>query len=175
MSPLTQPLRHHRLQVDHDDRAQRGESLCRGSPQRGQGGDQCCHRSCPRGGIRGLAIRLEAATAKLAELEEEHGGEEGAFSELDKVNQANVAKRLKEIKGDTEAKAEAEALEARLEANAKEGDRKKRVKEAEASLDDKAYAQYPKLGEADVKALVVDDKWMAALESTVHGETDRIS
>jgi type I restriction enzyme M protein len=86
-----------------------------------------------------------------------------------------VAKRLKEIKGDTEAKAEAEALEARLEANAKEGDRKKRVKEAEASLDDKAYAQYPKLGEADVKALVVDDKWMAALESTVHGETDRIS
>ncbi|MGD0838342.1 MAG: type I restriction-modification system subunit M [Polyangia bacterium] len=122
-----------------------------------------------------MTAELEAATAKLAELEEEHGGEEGAFSELDKVNQANVAKRLKEIKGDKEAKAEAEALEAWLEANAKEGDLKKRVKEAEASLDDKAYAQYPKLSEADVKSLVVDDKWIAALESTVRGETDRIS
>jgi type I restriction enzyme M protein len=118
---------------------------------------------------------LEAATAKLAELEEEHGGEEGAFSELDKVNAANVAKRLKEIKGDKQAKAEAEALEAWLEANAKEADLKKRVKEAEASLDAKAYAQYPKLGETDVKSLVVDDKWISTLEAVIHGETDRIS
>ena len=35
----------------------------------------------------------------MTELEEEHGGEEGAFSELDKVNKANVTARLKEIKG----------------------------------------------------------------------------
>jgi len=41
-----------------------------------------------------LAADLEGATAKLAELEEEHGGDEGAFSELDKVNKANVAARL---------------------------------------------------------------------------------
>ena len=122
-----------------------------------------------------MTAELEAATAKLAELEEEHGGEEGAFSELDKVNAANVAKRLKEIKGDKDAKAETEALEAWLEANAKETDLKKRVKDAEASLDAKAYAQYPKLGETEVKSLVVDDKWMAALEAMVHGETDRIS
>ena len=122
-----------------------------------------------------MTAELETATAKLAELEEEHGGEEGAFSELDKVNAANVAKRLKEVKGDKDAKAEAEALEAWLEANTKEADLKKRVKDAEASLDAKAYAQYPKLGEADVKSLVVDDKWMAELEAMIHGETDRIS
>jgi type I restriction enzyme M protein len=122
-----------------------------------------------------MTAELEAATAKLAELEEEHSGEEGAFSELDKVNAANVASRLKEIKGDKGAKPETETLEAWLEANAKEADLKKRVKDAEASLDAKAYAQYPKLGEADVKSLVVDDKWMAALEATIHGETDRIS
>lgn len=128
-----------------------------------------------------MTAELEAATSKLAELEDEHGGEEGAFSELDKVNAANVAKRLKEIKGDKgaasdkDAKTEAEALEAWLEANAKEADLKRRVKDAEASIDAKAYAQYPKLGEADVKSLVVDDKWMAALEAVIHGETDRIS
>jgi len=86
-----------------------------------------------------------------------------------------VAKRLKEIKGDKDANREAEALEAWLEVNAKEVDLKKRVKDADASLDAKAYAQYPKLGEADVKSLVVDDKWMAALEAVIHSETDRIS
>ncbi len=44
----------------------------------------------------------------MTELEEEHGGEEGAFSELDKVNKANVTARLKEMKGDQEAKEEAQ-------------------------------------------------------------------
>jgi type I restriction enzyme M protein len=46
-----------------------------------------------------LAVELESVTDRLTELEEEHGGEEGAFSTLDKVNKANVAARLKEIKG----------------------------------------------------------------------------
>ena len=46
-----------------------------------------------------LAADLESVTAQIDELEEEHGGEEGAFSELDKVNKGNVTARLKEIKG----------------------------------------------------------------------------
>ncbi len=49
------------------------------------------------------------------------------------------------------------------------------MKDAESTLDDKAYAHYPKLDDAAVKSLVVDDKWMAALETEIHGETDRIS
>ena len=43
--------------------------------------------------------KLEAASAKLAELEEEHGGEEGAYCELEKVNKGNVQARLREIEG----------------------------------------------------------------------------
>jgi type I restriction enzyme M protein len=42
-------------------------------------------------------------------------------------------------------------------------------------LDAKAYAQYPKLTEDEVKTLVVDDKWLAALEAAIHGEMERIS
>ena len=49
------------------------------------------------------------------------------------------------------------------------------VKEAEADLDAKAYAKYPKLTEAEIKTLVVDDKWLAALDAAIHGEMDRIS
>jgi methylase of polypeptide subunit release factors len=34
-----------------------------------------------------LAVELESVTAKMTELEEEHGGEEGAFSELEQIEQ----------------------------------------------------------------------------------------
>ena len=99
----------------------------------------------------------------------------GAFSELDKVNKANVTARLKEIKGDKEAKDEAAVLNEWLKLANEEADLKKTIKEAEAELDAKAYAKYPKLTEAEIKTLVVDDKWLAALDAAIHGEMDRIS
>jgi type I restriction enzyme M protein len=114
-------------------------------------------------------------TASLAELEEEHGGEEGAFAELDKVNKANVSSRFKEVKGDQEAKDEAAVLNEWLALNQKTSELKKQIKEAEADLDAKAYAHYPKLTEAEIKQVAVDDQWMAALEAAVQGEVDRVS
>jgi type I restriction enzyme M protein len=120
----------------------------------------------------------------LAELEEEQLGDEDAFSEArtdaeegkeGKVTRATVTARLKEIKGDKEAKDEALVLTAWLALNEDETDLKKQIKEAEAALDAKAYAKYPKLTEAEVKALVVDDKWLAALDAAIHGEMDRVS
>ena len=108
-------------------------------------------------------------------MEEEHGGEDGAFAELDKVNKANVSAQLKEIKGDRDAKDEAAVLKDWLKLKGEEADVKKRLKEAEAALDDQAYAKYPKLTEAEIKALVVDDKWLAALDAAIHGEMDRVS
>ena len=125
-----------------------------------------------------LAADLESATARLAEMEEEHGGEEGAFAELDKVNKASVTARLKEIKGlvnGGDAKDEAAVLNDWLKLNDQESDLKKRLKEAEAALDAKAYARYPKLTETEIKSLVVDNKWLAALHTAIHGEMDRVS
>jgi type I restriction enzyme M protein len=122
-----------------------------------------------------LAAKLEAATAKLAELEEEHGGEDGAFSELEKVNKAAVSARYKEIQHDAEAADEAAVLKQWLTANAEETDLKQRLKKAEAELDAKAYAKYPTLTEAEVKTLVVEDKWLAALAARIHGAMDRVS
>ncbi len=125
--------------------------------------------------IEALAADLEAASAQLAELEEEQGGEDGAFSELDKVAKAPVKARLKEIQGDKSAKEEAAALKAWLKLSEQESDLKAKLKEAEVQLDAKAYARYPKLSEAEIKTLVVDDKWLAALDAALHGEMDRIS
>ncbi|WP_410509144.1 type I restriction-modification system subunit M [Methanosarcina hadiensis] len=122
-----------------------------------------------------LASELESITASMTELEEEQGGEEGAFSELDKVNKANVTARLKDIKSDREAKEEAAVLNDWLKLANKEADLKKRLKEAESLLDSKAYYYYPKLTEDDVKTLVVEDKWLSSLDTAIHGEMDRIS
>ena len=91
------------------------------------------------------------------------------------MNKAAVAARLKEIKGDRESRDEAAVLGDWLTLSAAEADLKKRLKDAEADLDAKAYARYPKLSEAEVKALAVDDKWLAALDAVIHGEMDRVS
>lgn len=125
--------------------------------------------------INKQTAELESVTAQLTELEEEHGGDEGLFSELNKINKANVSARLKEIKHDADAKEEAQALNQWLALNTKEAELKKTIKEAEAELDLKAYQHYPKLTEAEIKTLVVDNKWLSALDNLIHGEMDRIS
>jgi len=118
---------------------------------------------------------LEAATASLAELEEEHGGEEGVLGALDKIAKPEVRARLKEIKADKEAKDEIVVLERWLDLAESETAIKRAVKELEAALDTLAYEKYPKLTEAEIKTLVVDDKWMARLSAAVQGELDRVS
>lgn len=126
-------------------------------------------------GLDKLATDLEAITARIGELEEEHGGDEGVLSSLEKVNRASVAARLKEIKGDKDAKDEATVLSEWLKLNGEEAELKKKLKDADADLDAKALAQYGKLPEADVKLVVVDDKWLAAIDKAIHGEMDRVS
>ena len=118
---------------------------------------------------------LEAASASLAELEEEHGGEEGFLGALDKIAKAEVNARLKEIKGDKEAKEEAAILKHWLELSENETALKRAVKEQEIALDTLAYEKYPQLSETEIKTLVVDDKWMARLSAAVQGELDRVS
>jgi len=48
-------------------------------------------------------------------------------------------------------------------------------KAAQQDLDQKIDARYPALTEAEVKALVVVDKWMAWLSGAMQGEVDRVS
>jgi type I restriction enzyme M protein len=122
-----------------------------------------------------LATQAEMITAKLVELEDEHGGDEGAFSELDKVNKAEVTTRLRELKGDKDADEEGAILNAWLQLNEQESVLKKRVKIAEAALDIKAYAQYRNLTQAEIKTLVVDDKWFPALRTAIEGEIGAVS
>ena len=125
--------------------------------------------------IETLTAELEAVTARLAELEEEHGGEDGAFSELEKINRASVSALLKEIVADDVGADRDPPLREWLKLNAEETELKKKLKDAEADLDAKAYAHYPKLTKAEIKTLVVEDKWLAVLDAVIHGEMERVS
>ena len=118
---------------------------------------------------------LEATTASLAELEEEHGGEEGALGALDKIARGEVNARLKELRGDKEAKDEAAVLVRWLELSDRETALKRAMKQQDAAIDTRAYEKYPTLTSGEIKTLVIDDKWMASLFAAVQGELDRVS
>jgi type I restriction enzyme M protein len=120
-------------------------------------------------------VKLEAATASLAELEEEHGGEEGVLGALDKIVKAEVSARLKEVESDKDANDEAAVLKHWLELAERETAFKRAVREHEAALDRLAYDKYPRLNEPEIKTLVVDDKWMTRISAAMQGELDRVS
>jgi type I restriction enzyme M protein len=128
-----------------------------------------------RTAIDQLATDLESITSQRAELEEKHSDEDGAFGDFDKLNKADVVARLKQLEGDKESTDETAVLNAWLKLSAEEIDLKKRLKIADGKLDAKAYAQYSTLTPAEIKALVVDDKWLAALDASVHLEMDRVN
>jgi type I restriction enzyme M protein len=130
--------------------------------------------------IADLEAEKESIASELASLEEEHSGEDGYFAELEKVNKANITKRIKEVKTQDfaslqEAKEELAVLQQYLGLLTKQAATNKKVKQAEKELDEKLYAKYPMLSENEVKTLVVDDKWMQSIETAVKGEIDHIS
>jgi type I restriction enzyme M protein len=86
-----------------------------------------------------------------------------------------VKSRIKEIGRDADAADELAVLKQWLALSEQASGLKKRVKTLDAELDAKALARYPTLTPDEVKVLVVDHKWMAALDAAVHGELDHVS
>jgi type I restriction enzyme M protein len=126
-----------------------------------------------------LKAEAERLGQQLDEMKEEHGGEEGLLAEvLDEkgnVNKMTLTQRLKEIRHDREAAEERQIFEAYAALLEQQAEANKRVKEAQKTLDEQVVNQYARLTEDEVKALVIDDKWMAALRGEVTGEMDRVS
>ena len=127
------------------------------------------------------SLEAEAATIVQAmeEMAEEHGGEEGLLEEVKndkgKITKIAVTARLKEIDGDADFTDEQRVLKDYLALIEKESDADRKVKEAHKELEAKIAAKYGKLPEDEIKTLVVDDKWLAALAAAVQSELDRVS
>jgi type I restriction enzyme M protein len=121
----------------------------------------------------------DAITRQIEELDEEHGGEEGLLAEAKndkgKLTKVSAKARLAEIKNDRDAADERKLLNDFLELIEQEAAANKKVKEAQKVLEAKVTAQYAKLTEVEIKALVVDDKWLVTLSTDVQTELDRVS
>jgi type I restriction enzyme M protein len=129
--------------------------------------------------IDALESEASAATQAMEELAEEHGGEDGllaeAKNEKDKLTKASVTARLKAIKDDADAADERKLLGDYLALVEKEAALGAKTSAGREALMTKLAARYGKLTEDELKALVIEDKWLAALEVAVQGELDRVS
>ena len=107
---------------------------------------------------------LETSEAALAEMVEEQSGDDGVFADFDKVNAKEVNARIKEIKGNTEFADELSVLNDWVNKTKAIATLKKQVKEQDEALDKAVLDNYSKLTEAEIKEIVVDNKWLANLE-----------
>jgi type I restriction enzyme M protein len=120
----------------------------------------------------------EAATQAAEEYADEHGGDEGLLSDAvndkGKITQAAAKATLKEAKAANDdetivsAQAAIELIQTEVAAN-------KAVKEAQNSLDAVTLKKYGDLTEADVRALLLDDKWAATIRDRVTGEVNALT
>lgn len=129
--------------------------------------------------IEALEAQQAALEQQLEEIAEEHGGEGGlledAKNDKDKLTKASATARLKEIKTDKDAVDEHQALQEYLGLVEQESAISSGIKAAQETLIAMVAAKYDQLTEADIKTLVVDDKWITTLATAVQGELDRVS
>ena len=126
-----------------------------------------------------ISVYLETLSAEMTELKEEHTGEEGLLTEVinDKGNitKGDLAKRIKKIKGNADYTDEYEVLHSYEKILQLETANKKTLKEEEVALKQKVFAKYPELTEDEIKALIVEDKWLTTIKNAIDSEIDSIS
>jgi type I restriction enzyme M protein len=129
--------------------------------------------------LEALGAKAEEAARAVAELDEEHGGEDGllfeAKTDKGKLTAKSVKERTRDIRLDKDAGDERAMLKTCLSLIEAAADAEAAVKAAQAELDAAVVAQYAKLIEDQVKALLVQDKWLAQVRADVGAEVDRVS
>jgi type I restriction enzyme M protein len=122
-----------------------------------------------------LQSKLDNATQELDSFIEENSSEDGsladALNDKDKVTKVSVTARLK-LAADPEEKAALKQVQKLFDAETRG---KKAVKDAQDALDLAVFKHYPSLSEADIKALIVDDKWLVTLCERIEAEIERIT
>tara|TARA_R110001583_G_scaffold73138_3_gene203976 strand:- start:3686 stop:6106 length:2421 start_codon:yes stop_codon:yes gene_type:complete len=125
--------------------------------------------------VDALQAKLDNATQELDSFIEEHSAEDGnlaeALNDKDKITKASVTARLK-LASDPEERAALKQVQKLFEAETRQ---KKAVKDEQDALDLAVFKHYSSLPEADIKALIADDKWLATLRDQIEAEIERIT
>jgi type I restriction enzyme M protein len=129
--------------------------------------------------IDALQATADTAARELEEFVEEHSGDEGlladALTDKGKVTKGSVKDRLKALRDEPDSDEEFGALTQCMALIGAEAEADKAVREAQAELNAKVLARYPKLSEAEIKSLVVEDKWFASLQAAIEGEVEQLT
>ena len=125
-----------------------------------------------------LGAEQETAARSLEDFVEDHAGEGGLLEEVtaDKgvPSRASIKARLKTIHTEPDSDEERAALTrclALIEAKAAAG---KAIRDARAALDERILARYASLTQAEIKTLVVEDKWLAGIQAAIEDEVHRL-
>ncbi|WP_353409332.1 type I restriction-modification system subunit M [Arenicella sp. 4NH20-0111] len=119
--------------------------------------------------------KFDASTAEREAFIEEHAVEGGLLEEAindgGKVIKGNITARLRDATDIDEL----EALKKAKQLFEVEAVSKKALNEAREVLDKLVLEHYPKLTEAEIKMLIVDDKWLATLQANINAEIERVT
>ena len=129
--------------------------------------------------INELEAERADLVAQMTEITEEHSGDDGllsdALTDAGKLTNTSAKARFKELQNDAEFDEEREILKVYLGLVSDESDVKKKLKATTEALYKDVLTKYSELAEDEIKALVVEDKWLSTLSLDVQGELDRVS
>ena len=141
-----------------------------------------CYFVSERSALEALDNQLAALEQRLDEMREENGGEDGLLAEViegegdkQKITAKAIKARLKEIGNEPLYADERATIEKYADLLEQQSEVKVKRMAAQKDLEKKIDAKYPRLTEAEITALVVEDKWMARLSAAVQSEIDRVS
>ena len=126
-----------------------------------------------------LRVEQDDVVRALEEFIEEHIGEGGlledAANDKGTVTKSGVVNRLKAMRDELEGDREHAALKhclALIQAKSKSD---KAVRDAQAELDAQVLAHYAVLSQDEIKTLVIEDKWFAAIQDMIDSEVQRLT
>ena len=139
-----------------------------------------CYFVAERSALEALDNQLAALEQQLDEMREENDGEDGLLGDViegdkQKITAKAVKARLKEIGVDPLYTDERAALDRYADLLRQQSGANAKRKAAQKDLDQKIDTKYPRLTEAEIKTLVVENKWMACLSASVKSEVDHVS
>jgi len=129
--------------------------------------------------IEDIEAELDSIKSRKAEIDEEHGTEEGLLEDA-YTDGKTSKKQLKDTlvnlgKRDDENAEVQDLLTEYLELLEKEPSLKKSLNALKDEIERKVISKYPNLSEEEIKTLIVDKKWFSTISERIESDLDNIS
>jgi len=129
--------------------------------------------------VDALEAERETAERAIEEFVEENSGDEGvledAKTESGAVTKGTVKEQLSKLPDTPENREERAVLKGCLKLIDAEADAAKKVRDAQTALDMQVLEKYGALSEAEIKTLVIENKWMVSIQGAIAEEVERLT